>query len=107
MQPLLSSLSTIFLCFTACASNQFIYPIFHPNLRIIPINLKQIIFIVKCAIMKHLNGYKKRYFSLAVIAMYSTFHKLEKVESSLIYHLKALEYQEYKTSPPLLSHRFL
>jgi hypothetical protein len=52
--------------------------------------------------MKHLNGYTKRYFSLAIIAMYSTIHKLQKVESLLEYHLKALEYQEYKTSPPML-----
>jgi hypothetical protein len=53
--------------------------------------------------MKHLKGYTKRYFSLAIIAMYSSLHKLTRVENALEYHLKAMEYQEYKTSPPLLA----
>ncbi len=50
--------------------------------------------------MKHLNGYKKRYFSLAVIAMYSTLFKLSTIEINHHYHKYAFEYQEYKTSPP-------
>ncbi len=50
--------------------------------------------------MKHLRGYTKRYFSLAIIAMYSSLHKLIRVENALEYHLQAMEYQEYKTSPP-------
>jgi len=41
--------------------------------------------------MKHLNGYKKRYFSLAVIAMYSTIDKLMKIENALEYHLKGTQ----------------
>jgi len=53
--------------------------------------------------MKHLRGYTKRYFSLAIIAMYSSLHKLTRVENALEYHLLAMEYQEYKTSPPLFS----
>jgi len=52
--------------------------------------------------MKHLKGYGKRYFSLAAIAMYSTLEKLSRCDSNFKYHLKAFEYQEYKTSPPLL-----
>ncbi|MDF1882169.1 hypothetical protein JHD50_12815 [Sulfurimonas sp. MAG313] len=66
-------------------------------------NEKQMNVSVKYDIMKHLNGYKKRYFSLAVIAMYSTIDKLMKIENALVYHLRALKYQEYKTSPPLLT----
>jgi len=50
--------------------------------------------------MKHLKGYGKRYFSLAIIAMYSTLYKLCIIDSNFQYHLKAFEYQEYKTSPP-------
>ncbi|MDD2399869.1 MAG: hypothetical protein PHR75_04615 [Sulfurovum sp.] len=50
--------------------------------------------------MKHLRGYTRRYFSLAIIAMYSTLHKLCRVESSYQYHKLAYENQEHKTSPP-------
>ncbi|MDF1875316.1 hypothetical protein JHD48_06185 [Sulfurimonas sp. SAG-AH-194-I05] len=50
--------------------------------------------------MKHLKGYKKRYFSLAIIAMYSSVHKLLHVESIQMYHTRALKHQEHKTSPP-------
>jgi hypothetical protein len=50
--------------------------------------------------MKHLKGYGKRYFSLAIIAMYSTLNKLSKIDSNFQYHLKAFAYQENKTSPP-------
>ncbi len=56
--------------------------------------------------MKHLRGYLKRYFSLAIIAMYSTVHKLCTIDSKFQYHLKAFEYQEYKTSPPYLNFNF-
>jgi len=52
--------------------------------------------------MKHLKGYTKRYFSLAIIAMYSTLYKLSRCDSNFQYHTKAFEYQEYKTSPPFL-----
>jgi hypothetical protein len=50
--------------------------------------------------MKFLKGFKRRYFKLSIIAMYSTWHKLAKIEAAFEYHKKALEYQEYKTSPP-------
>jgi len=52
--------------------------------------------------MKHLKGYGKRYFSLAIIAMYSTLSRLSKADSNFQYHLKSYKYQEYKTSPPIL-----
>ncbi len=52
--------------------------------------------------MKHLRGYRRRYFSLAVIAMYSTLFKLCTIDSNHQYHKHAFEYQEYKTSPPYL-----
>jgi hypothetical protein len=50
--------------------------------------------------MKHLRGYTKRYFSLAVIAMYSTLNKLCRIDSNQQYHLYAYKIEEYKTSPP-------
>lgn len=56
--------------------------------------------------MKHLKGYGKRYFSLAVIAMYSTLNKLSTIDSNFQYHLKAFAYQEYKTSPPFSRYTF-
>jgi len=52
--------------------------------------------------MKHLNGYTKRYFKLAIIAMYSTLYKLTRLDINFQYHIKAFEYQEYKTSPPYM-----
>ncbi|BFU78947.1 hypothetical protein ALC152_21620 [Arcobacter sp. 15-2] len=52
------------------------------------------------SLMKHLKGYGKRYFSLAIIAMYSTLNKLSSIDSNFQYHKKAFAYQEYKTSPP-------
>ena len=50
--------------------------------------------------MKHLRGYTKRYFSLAIIAMYSTLHKLSRLDSNYQYLKFAFKVQEYKTSPP-------
>jgi len=52
--------------------------------------------------MKHLRGYRRRYFSLAIIAMYSTLFKLSTIDANHQYHKDAFEYQEYKTSPPYL-----
>lgn len=52
--------------------------------------------------MKHLNGYRRRYFSLAIIAMYSTLFKLSTIDTNYQYHKHTFEYQEYKTSPPYL-----
>jgi len=50
--------------------------------------------------MKYLRGYTKRYFSLAIIAMYSTLHKLSQCDSNAKYHRDAYEALERKTSPP-------
>lgn len=50
--------------------------------------------------MKHLRGYTKRYFSLAIIAIYSTLHKLCMVDTKQQYHIYAYKIQEYKPSPP-------
>ena len=50
--------------------------------------------------MKHLRGYGKRYFSLAIIALYSTLHKLSTIDVNYQYHLKAFEYQVQNKSPP-------
>lgn len=50
--------------------------------------------------MKHLKGFRKWYFKLATIAMYSTLDKLAKISINFKYHIEAFEYQEYKTSPP-------
>jgi len=51
--------------------------------------------------MKHLRGYTRRYFSLAIIAMYSTLHKLSRCDSNYQYLKYAFKIQEYKTSPPV------
>ena len=51
--------------------------------------------------MKHLKGKKKRYFSLAIIAMFSTLHKLSRKDSNYQYHRYAFKIEENKTSPPL------
>ena len=50
--------------------------------------------------MKHLKGYKKRYFSLAIIAVYSTLYKLCKIDAKYLYHKKAFEYIDYNKDPP-------
>ena len=50
--------------------------------------------------MKHLNGFGKRYFSLAIIAMYSTLFKLSTLDNNYKYHLKAFEYLPCSQAPP-------
>jgi hypothetical protein len=50
--------------------------------------------------MKHLRGHTKRYFSLAVIAMYSTLHKLCRLDSNYQYHKLAYSPLPRKTAPP-------
>jgi len=50
--------------------------------------------------MKHLKGYGKRYFSLVIIAMYSTLDKLSLIDSNFKYHLKAFEYLQPSQAPP-------
>lgn len=51
--------------------------------------------------MKNLRGYKKSYFKLAVIAMYSTISNLSKIEINMIYHKKAYENEINTLDPPL------
>jgi len=53
--------------------------------------------------MKHLRGYTKHYFSLAIIAMYSTLNKLCTIDSNYQYHSYAFKIEEYKTSPPVIT----
>ncbi len=53
--------------------------------------------------MKYLRGNKKRYFSLVIIAMYSTWQKLARLDSNYQYHMLAYRQPEHKTSPPRLS----
>ncbi len=50
--------------------------------------------------MKYPKGTHQRYFSLVIIAIYSTMFKLSTIESNHQYHNHTFEYQEYKTSPP-------
>ena len=55
--------------------------------------------------MKHLKGYGKRYFSLAIIAVYSTVNKLYKDEINFKYHLNLFELLPLKQAPPLKEQR--
>jgi hypothetical protein len=50
--------------------------------------------------MKYLKGYGKRYFSLAIISMYSTIDKLSTVDTNFQYHIKAYELIQPSTAPP-------
>jgi hypothetical protein len=50
--------------------------------------------------MKHLRGFTKQYFSLAIIAVYSTLHKLTRCDVNFQYHVKAFEYAPLKQAPP-------
>jgi len=49
---------------------------------------------------KYLRGHTKQYFSLAVIAMYSTLHKLTRLDSNYQYHKLAFSLLPQKTAPP-------
>ena len=49
---------------------------------------------------KYLRGHNKQYFSLAVIAMYSTLHKLIRLDSNYQYHKLAYSLLPQKTAPP-------
>jgi len=51
---------------------------------------------------KYLKGNKKRYFSLKIIVLYSTLHKLIKFEIEFLSHKMAFNIEERKTSPPLI-----
>lgn len=50
--------------------------------------------------MKHLNGFGKRYFSLAVIAMFSTLFKLCRNNINYLHHNVSHILKVPKTSPP-------
>jgi hypothetical protein len=50
--------------------------------------------------MKHLRGYTKQYFSLAIIAMHSTLHKLCRLDISYQYHKLPFSPLPRKTAPP-------
>ena len=50
---------------------------------------------------RYLRGHTKQYFSLAVIAMYSTLHKLCTLDSNYQYHKLAYDLLPHKTAPPL------
>ncbi|SFV70706.1 hypothetical protein MNB_SV-3-439 [hydrothermal vent metagenome] len=50
---------------------------------------------------KYLRGHTKQYFSLSVIAMYSTLHKLCTLDSNYQYHKLAYSLVPHKTAPPL------
>lgn len=52
--------------------------------------------------MKNLRGYKKSYFKLAVIAMYSTICNLSKIEINMMYHKSAYEDEINTLDPPTL-----
>ncbi|MCF6245130.1 MAG: hypothetical protein L3J43_08845 [Sulfurovum sp.] len=52
---------------------------------------------------KYLRGHNKQYFSLAVIAMYSTLHKLTQLDSAYQYHKLAFSLTPHKTAPPLIT----
>lgn len=49
---------------------------------------------------KYLRGHNKQYFSLAVIALYSTLHKLTRLDSNFEYFKLAFSLTPYKTAPP-------
>lgn len=53
--------------------------------------------------MKNLRGYKKQYFKLAIIAMYSTICKLSKIEINMMYHRIAHENKINALDPPLIT----
>jgi len=50
--------------------------------------------------MKHLRGYTRSYFSLSMIAMYSTLHKLCRLDSNYKYHKLPYSPLPQKTAPP-------
>jgi len=52
--------------------------------------------------MKHLRGYTKRYFSLAIIAMYSTLSRLVRIDANYKYHKLSYSEPPKSTSPPYL-----
>jgi len=52
--------------------------------------------------MRHLRGFTKRYFSLAIIAVYSTLYKLIMIDANYKYHKISYKEPPKSTSPPSL-----
>jgi len=50
--------------------------------------------------MKYLKGFKKCYFKLTIIAMYSTWHKLYRELINYVYHISEQKELFYNKSPP-------
>jgi hypothetical protein len=51
--------------------------------------------------MKYLKGFKKKYFSLKAIVIYSALHKLKCIDSNFQYHIQAFKVNEYNKDPPI------
>ena len=49
---------------------------------------------------KYLRGHNKQYFKLSVIAMYSTLHKLSRLDSNFQYFKLTFSPLPLKTAPP-------
>ncbi|MEA2048508.1 MAG: hypothetical protein U9O64_08715 [Campylobacterota bacterium] len=49
---------------------------------------------------KYLRGHNRQYFSLIVIAIYSTLHKLSRLDSNYQYHKLSFSPLPQKTAPP-------
>jgi hypothetical protein len=52
--------------------------------------------------MRYLRGFTKRYFSLAIIAIYSTLYKLIMIDANYKYHKISYKEPPKGTSPPYL-----
>jgi hypothetical protein len=52
--------------------------------------------------MRYLRGFTKRYFSLAIIAVYSTLYRLYKIDANYKYHKISHKEPPKSTSPPYL-----
>lgn len=50
--------------------------------------------------MRNLRGYKKKYFKLSIIVMYSTLNKLNAIEAKFIYYKRAFKYSFGNKDPP-------
>ena len=55
---------------------------------------------------RYLRGFKKRYFKLSLIAVYSSINKLSKIDISYIYHKLSYKDPNKQTSPPPLFFTF-
>ena len=50
--------------------------------------------------MKNLRGYKKRYFKLSTITIYSASLRLSNIEKSFLCHKIAFDYKPFNRDPP-------